>query len=315
MIRLFRCIILVIGFLYSQEKIAFIKYYENDRDFLGDKAMLATDRRGEDHIQVSYNEKKQAIIKEWMNQYGQATKREIFSYDNEGKLHIRAILKKENKPDKIITYGGNEPWGLEFRKYLYDENTKMSYDSQRSQFQMSSTNQLEKIEFYTVDNQFYGSISFTYDRLGFVNNEVWIKEPENHIIRRFKYQYDIMAEVKQIWEYNKSGNLISNQTLKHAPADELYKTPPPRTGNMLSEAGLIIEELRTKRMIDLNPAFIPVTLWDQLITKNGNRVDIDFISVDKNLLKFKEPNGKEILSISSDRVKSVVSRFGEIIYP
>ena len=315
MMRLFCCIILVIGFLYSQEKIAFIKYYQNDRDFLGDKAMLANDRRGEDHIQVSYNEKKQAIIKEWMNQYGQATKREIFSYDNEGRLHSRAILKKENKPDKIITYGGNEPWGLEFRKYLYDENTKMSYDSQRSQFQMSSTNQLEKIEFYTVDNQFYGSISFTYDRLGFVNNEVWIKEPENHIIRRFKYQYDIMAEVKQIWEYNKSGNLISNQTLKHAPADELYKTPPPRTGNMLSEAGLIIEELRTKRMIDLNPAFIPVTLWDQLNTKNGNRVDIDFISVDNNLLKFKEPNGKEILSISVDRVKSVVSRFGEIIYP
>jgi len=34
-----------------------------------------------------------------------------------------------------------------------------------------------------------------------------------------------------------------------------------------------------------------------------------------NLLKFKEPNGKEILSIPVDRVVSVVSRFGEIIYP
>ena len=315
MMRLFHCIILVIGFLYSQEKIAFIKYFQNDRDFLGDKAMLASERIGENHIQVSYNEKKQAIIKEWMNQYGQASKRELFSYDNEGRLHTRAILKNDDKPDKIITYGGNEPWGSEFRKYLYDKNTKMSYDNQRSEFQMSSTNQLEKIEFYTIDNQFYGSISFTYDRLGFVNNEVWIKEPENHIIRRFKYQYDIMAEIKQIWEYNKSGNLISNQTLKHAPADELYKKPPPRTGNMLSEAGLIIEELRTKRMVDLNPAFIPVTLWDQLITNNGNRVDIDFLSVDNNLLKFKEPDGKEILSISTDRVESVVSRFGEIIYP
>ena len=315
MMRLFHYIILLIGFLYSQEKIAFIKYFQNDRDFLGDKAMLASERIGENHIQVSYNEKKQAIIKEWMNQYGQPSKRELFSYDNEGRLHTRAILKNDDKPDKIITYGGNEPWGSEFRKYLYDKNTKMSYDNQRSEFQMSSTNQLEKIEFYTIDNQFYGSISFTYDRLGFVNNEVWIKEPENHIIRRFKYQYDIMAEIKQIWEYNKSGNLISNQTLKHAPADELYKKPPPRTGNVLSEAGLIIEELRTKRMVDLNPAFIPVTLWDQLITNNGNRVDIDFLSVDNNLLKFKEPDGKEILSISTDRVESVVSRFGEIIYP
>ncbi len=313
--HLLHCIILVSGLLYSQEKIAFIKYFHNNRDFLGDKAMLASDRRGESHLQVSYNEKKQAVIKEWMNPYGQPIKRELLSYDNEGKLHIRALLKKDDKPDKVITYGESEPWGLEFRKYLYDENTKMSYDNQRSEFQMSSTNQLEKIEFYTIDNQFYGSISFTYDRLGFVNNEVWVKEPENHIIRRFKYQYDIMTEVKQIWEYNKSGNLISNQTLKYAPADELYKGPPPRTGNMLSEAGLIIEELRTKRMVDPSPAFIPVTLWDQLITKNENRVDIDFISVDKNFLKFKEPNENEILSISVDRVQSVVSRFGEIIYP
>ena len=124
-----------------------------------------------------------------------------------------------------------------------------------------------------------------------------------------------MAEIKQIWEYNKSGNLISHQILKHAPADELYKNPPPRTGNMLTEAGLIIEELRTKRMVDPSPAFIPVTLWDQLITNNDNRVDIDFVDVDNNLLKFKEPNGKEILSIPIDRVVSVVSRFGEIIYP
>ena len=68
-------------------------------------------------------------------------------------------------------------------------------------------------------------------------------------------------------------------------------------------------------MVDPSPAFIPVTIWDQLITKNENRVDIDFISVDQNFLKFKEPNENEILSISVDRVQSVVSRFGEIIYP
>ena len=62
MMRLFYCIILVIGFLYSQEKISFIKYFQNDRDFLGNKGMLASDRKGENHIQVSYNEKKQAIF-------------------------------------------------------------------------------------------------------------------------------------------------------------------------------------------------------------------------------------------------------------
>ena len=189
------------------------------------------------------------------------------------------------------------------------------YVDQRSEFQMSAENQIEQINFFTVDNRHYGSIAFAYDRLGFVTNEIWIKEPENQIVRRFKYQYDIIAQVKQIWEYDRTGNLISHQALKQAPADELYKKPPPRTGNALSEAGLIIEELRYSRMLAPNPAFIPVTLWDQLVTNNKDRFDIDFISVNENNVEFREPNGQDILSISLDRVASVVSRFGEIIYP
>jgi len=315
MIRLVIYFIFLVGLLLSQEVTTFIKYFNNDRDFLGDKPMLASERSAVKHIRVSYNEAKQPIFKEWINTQGQPDKREIFSYDKEGKLLSRAILKKNNKPDKVITYGDSEPWGIEFRKYFYNDNVNILYVAQRSEFQMSAGNQLEQINFFTVDNSHYGSISFAYDRLGFVTNEIWIKEPENKIVRRFKYQYDIMAQVKQIWEYDRTGNLISHQALQQAPADELYKNPPPRTGNLLSEAGLIIEELRSSRMLAPNPAFIPVTLWDQLVTTNEDRLDIDFISVNDKNVKFKEPNGQDILSISLDRVASVVSRFGEIIYP
>ena len=315
MIKLIIYFIFLIGSLLSQETTAYNKYFNNDRDFLGDIPMLAGDRRGVKHIRVSYNEAKRPILKEWMNTQGQPDKREIFSYDKEGKLLSRAILKNNNKPDKMITYGDSEPWGIEFRKYFYNDNVNIPYVDQRSEFQMSAENQIEQINFFSVDNRHYGSIAFAYDRLGFVTNEIWIKEPENQIVRRFKYQYDIIAQVKQIWEYDRTGNLISHQALKQAPADELYKKPPPRTGNALSEAGLIIEELRYSRMLAPNPAFIPVTLWDQLVTNNKDRFDIDFISVNENNVEFREPNGQDILSISLDRVASVVSRFGEIIYP
>ena len=315
MIRLVIYFIFLVGLLLSQEVTTFIKYFNNDRDFLGDKPMLASERSAVKHIRVSYNEAKQPIFKEWINTQGQPDKREIFSYDKEGKLLSRAILKNNNKPDKVITYGDSEPWGIEFRKYFYNDNVNILYVAQRSEFQMSAGNQLEQINFFTVDNSHYGSISFAYDRLGFITNEIWIKEPENQIVRRFKYQYDIMAQVKQIWEYDRTGNLISHQALQQAPAEELYKNPPPLTGNLLSEAGLIIEELRSSRMLAPNPAFIPVTLWDQLVTTNEDRLDIDFISVNEKNVKFKEPNGQDILSISLDRVASVVSRFGEIIYP
>ena len=315
MIRLVVYFIFLVGLLLSQEATAFIKYYNNDRDFLGDKPMLASERKAAKHMRVSYNEARQPILKEWINTQGQPDKREIFSYDKEGKLLSRAILNNNNKPDKVITYGDSEPWGIEFRTYYYNDNVNISYIDQRSEFQMLAGDQIEQINFFTIDNRHYGSISFTYDRLGFLTNEIWIKEPENQIIRRFKYQYDIIAQVKQIWEYDRTDNLISHQALHQAPADELYKKPPPRTGNLLSEAGLIIEELRSSRMVAPNPAFIPMTQWDQLVTNNEDRFDIDFISVDGMNVKFREPNSQDILSISLDRVTSVVSRYGEIIYP
>ena len=45
MIRLVVYFIFLVGLLLSQEATAFIKYYNNDRDFLGDKPMLASERK------------------------------------------------------------------------------------------------------------------------------------------------------------------------------------------------------------------------------------------------------------------------------
>ena len=125
MIRLVVYSIFLVGLLLSQEATAFIKYFNNDRDFLGDKPMLASERKAVKHIRVSYNEARQPILKEWINTQGQPDKREIFSYDKEGKLLRRANLKKNNKPDKVITYGDSEPWGIEFRTYFYNDNVNI----------------------------------------------------------------------------------------------------------------------------------------------------------------------------------------------
>ena len=64
MIRLVVYFIFLVGLLLSQEATAFIKYFNNDRDFLGDKPMLASERNNKKHIRVSYNETKQPILKD-----------------------------------------------------------------------------------------------------------------------------------------------------------------------------------------------------------------------------------------------------------
>ena len=84
MIRLVVYFIFLVGLLLSQEATAFIKYFNNDRDFLGDKPMLASERKAVKHKRVSYNEARQPNLKEWINTQGQPDKREIFSYDKEG---------------------------------------------------------------------------------------------------------------------------------------------------------------------------------------------------------------------------------------
>ena len=149
MMRLFHYIILLIGFLYSQEKIAFIKYFQNDRDFLGDKAMLASERIGENHIQVSYNEKKQAIIKEWMNQYGQPSKRELFSYDNEGRLHTRAIIENvdpaESLPKPLL-----KMFILNSRTYARKQNYCIYYAEHHAPCIISCITQLDYIKTITI---------------------------------------------------------------------------------------------------------------------------------------------------------------------
>ena len=68
------------------------------------------------------------------------------------------------------------------------------------------------------------------------------------IIRKFKYKFDLMSNVTQIWEYGKNNELISEVALDMVPADQLYRTPPPRTGNILDEYDIIKKEIEDKRI-------------------------------------------------------------------
>ena len=58
-----------------------------------------------------------------------------------------------------------------------------------------------------------------------------------------------MSNVTQIWEYGKNNELISEVALDMVPADQLYRTPPPRTGNILDEYDIIKKEIEDKRII------------------------------------------------------------------
>ena len=301
--------------LGQETATAFIKYYQTDRDFIADAPMFATDRRGQSHLEVTFNENKHPVLKCWLNEKHELIREEMFVYNETKALQKRLFLNSDRGTEKIIHYGKKEPWSVEFRKYAISEKEATSFLGQQTEFILNGTDKISKIIFRSIDNHEYGMIHLSYNHLGFLQEEVWRTLPNENNIRKFVYDFDIINNVQQIWEYGQGGKEVSHVALSMAPEDKLYTTTPPRTGNELDEVDIILKELISKRVITSMPAMIPKTEWDRLKLTNNEVMDIVFVAINNDRIRFHLPQSKDVLSISLDRVSSVTNTYGELIYP
>jgi len=294
---------------------AFIKYYKTDIDFKADVPILATERRGQSHLEVTFNGNKQPVLKRWMNDNHDLLKEEMFVYNKSNTLQKRLFLDENRRTEKIIHYGEKEPWSVEFRKYSMPKKEGNYFIGQQTEFLLNSSNEIQNIIFRSINNHEYGTINLTYDHLGFLREEVWRRLPKDEVIRKFVYHFDIINNIQQIWEYGMGGREISHVSLGMAPEDKLYTTPPPRTGNVLDEADIILQEVQSNRIVSPIPAFIPFTEWDRIMLVDSKTMDVVFVAIDENYLWFSLPNESDVLSISLDRISLVTSKLGKQIYP
>jgi hypothetical protein len=306
---------LILGVRGQDTQVSYVKYYRNDRDFVADNPLRATARQGIDHLQVSFNARRQPILKYWISATGDTVRREALSYNEEGILAARYELDADRNVVRLIKYGAVEPWSVEFRKYALPANQHLTFTDQQSVFTLEPGGVVREILFRTVDEVPYGRITLEYDHLGFLREETWWQLPEERPLRRFVYDHDIWTGVQQIWEFGREGELVSHVALEMAPADELYREPPPRTGNILDEVDVIIKEIRTRRVVAPIPAVIPKMEWDRLELKSGELYLIEFITIDEHGIRFRMPDDEEVLTIPLSRVRSLTSRWGDRLYP
>ena len=221
----------------------------------------------------------------------------------------------------LIIYGENEPWSREYREWRYRPNEPITFTDQQTHFTIKDGVQISKIMFQTVDGQKYGQVELDYDYLGNLYEERWRDMPSGKVIRRFKYKFQHLYNyvephsIVQIWEFGYDGQLISNVAIDMAPADQLYKTPPPRTHNTLDEADIIKREIKERRILVKNTSILPKTILDELILVNGEQIFVDFVNVSENGIKFRMQDEKDILTLPLHRVRSLTSRMGDVIYP
>ena len=301
--------------LVHTQDISFIRYYANDKDFMANVPMKASNRRGYDHIAAYFNDRNLPVKVEYYLSNGSLNKREVMEYNKEKELIRKGEVNSKGQYIKLVVYSNNEPWSQEYQKSNYSKKERINFTDQRSTFLIPRGEHVTQIIFETVDGLQYGKIELDYDYLNFLSEERWRELPSGKIIRQFNYKFDLLSDVTQIWEYGKNGELISEVALDMVPADQLYRTPPPRTGNILDEYDIIAKEIKEKRIITSKNPIIPHTENDQLVLKTGQALEIDYVGTNQNGIQFRLNDSDGLLTIPFDNVRSLTSRMGDVIYP
>ena len=301
--------------------IAYIRYFESDLNFKSGLSMLSTARRGLKHLAVSYNENDQPVKIEYYTATGILNKRVMLKYNESLQLVERGFYNSNGKYESLIIYGDSEPWSQEFRQFRYPKNEPLTFTDQQTHFTVKDGIFISKIVFETIDGKKYGQIELDYDYLGYLSEERWRDLPSGRIIRQYRYKFELIKNydeahsVVQIWEYGYDNQLVSNVAVDMAPADQLYKTPPSRTNNILDEVEIIKKEIKEGRVIIPNAGIIPKTTWDHLIMRNGDQLFVDFVNITDSGIQFRINTEKELLTMPFHRVRSLTSRMGDVIYP
>ncbi len=305
---------LVIGTVFASE-ISYIRYYANEKDFIANVPMKSTNRRGYDHLTAYFNDKNLPVKLEYYMSNGSLRKREIMEYNSDKVLVKKGEVNSEGKFLELVVYSNDEPWSVEFQKSNSIEKESVNLVDQRSTFIIPRGEEVTQIIFETIDGLKYGKIELDYDYLNFLSEERWRKLPSGEIIRKFNYKFDLMSNVTQIWEYGRDNKLVSEVALDMVPADQLYRTPPPRTGNILDEYDIIQKEIKEKRIITSNNPIIPHSIFDQLVLKSGQSLEVDFVGTNQNGIQFRLSNNDGLLTVPFNNVRSLTSRMGDVIYP
>ena len=313
--KIFILLTIIIYQIILSDDISYIRYYANEKDFIANVPMKSTSRRGFDHLTAYFNDYNLPVKLEYYMSNGSLTKREIMEYNDDKVLVRKGEVNSEGKFLKLVVFSNDEPWSIEFQKSNFIKDEYINFTDQRSTFIIPRGEQVTQIIFETIDGKKYGKIELDYDYLNFLSEERWRALPSGEIIRKFKYKFDLMSNVTQIWEYGKNNELISEVALDMVAADQLYRTPPPRTGNILDEYDIIKKEIEDKRIISSNNPIIPHTNFDQLVLKTGQSLDIDFVGTNQNGIQFRLNDNDGLLTVPFSNVRSLTSRMGDVIYP
>ncbi|MAI88478.1 MAG: hypothetical protein CMF98_05395 [Candidatus Marinimicrobia bacterium] len=300
-------------FLFSQD-FEFIRYYKNEKDFKNDVRIDLIKASKSSHIQALFS-KNQILSKIYFDENFKEISSEVYDYDSEKSL-FRTVFYKKNIIFKMSIFG-KEKMSDVFIKYAFNKFNQDDFSNRITNYYFNDKNKIERYEFLSSNNSKLGEIKFTYFDEGFIQSEKWINLLSGKNIRSFEYIYDKKTQNYIITEFDSNYKMISQAGINISNLNnyENFGINLDNEHNSLPESSYIIDDI-SKNKFDLNTKLnIFFKDTDLIIMKNDDSLFVNLYEINDELVKFNEKNSNEILSLQLIKIKEVIDRNGEIVYP
>ena len=191
-------------------------YYENLQNLLIENLSL---NNKEKHIRTIKDSENKVIYIDWISIEDSIFHTRFYDYFKDGL--VAATRERENgNLIKDIIYGENK-YSKKFFDYIYKINFNMANYNHYTEVFYSKHQDIEKLNFYTLNNKLLGSIIYTYDSNKRLVDEVWLDH--RIMLRHFTCSYELGKGKYRVTEKDSSGNIIFQDIVNSLDEEKFIK--------------------------------------------------------------------------------------------
>ena len=161
------CLILFTIGLFGQD-ISFIRYYANEKNFIANVTMRASERRGYDHLAAYFNDYNLPVKLEYYLSNGSLDRREVMEYNEDKELVRKGEVNVDGEYIKLFVYSNKEPWSQEYQKWKFSKNEMMNFTNQYSLFYIPRGDRVSESNFCTINGLDYGKLGMGNVRILYI---------------------------------------------------------------------------------------------------------------------------------------------------
>tara|TARA_Y100000590_G_scaffold466316_1_gene641263 strand:- start:1226 stop:2155 length:930 start_codon:yes stop_codon:yes gene_type:complete len=191
-------------------------YYENLQNLLVENLVVNEEDK---FVRAIKNEDNKIIYLDWLSVEDSILHSRFNDYFEDGLL--AATRERQNGVlIKDVIYGLNQ-YSKDFMSYIYDTSFSISNYNSYTEILYAINQDINELNFYTLNNKLLGSIIYTYDENRRLIDEVWFDRDSK--LRHFTCTYELGAGKYRVTERDGDGNIIYQDIVNSLDEEKFIK--------------------------------------------------------------------------------------------